>query len=336
MLVVGADFSTKDMEAVYVADDFRELPRDRLAETLRLAEVWAGDKRPQRRTFENDPDYLVRLGNEMLHDPRLGDRVPQTLRLRAQRDEEMLAAAQSALAGIERHREVQSRTFAPYLMIEHCNRRLMEAYFPAIRKLPPKVHWANLYPWDGTSTRQIAASWSGPRAGSSGAVCAEYGFPQSPSPSAATRFCLDRTDPDVDDVLRRRGITGSTEPRLLAFDLPSGRVLWTRRENIVGYEMFYSAAHDVPVQAMRPRSSPQDWWSKPRDLSVRFIAYRGADGRVLWDRTVTQNRPGGGHRLWYNWLLHDDTIILESYRDVDAEFYGFDLLTGARSIGSVR
>ncbi len=329
VLVAGADFSTEDMEALFVAEDFRDIPTARLAETIRLLEAWAGDRRPAPVAGENDFDYLVRLSNPMLHELRLDDKVPPELRLQAEQDIQRRDAARTAAASIARFRTTQKQTHAPFLLIEHCNRRLLEAYFPALRKLPPKMHWSNLYPWDGTSTRALVAL---DRITGRILWCqrAQYGFPQKSLAVGRDKvFCLDRVDLAVEDVLRRRGLSQPTTPRLLAFDLRSGRIAWTQQENISGYEMFYSAAHDVLVQASAFDPAPEQWWNKPRDLGVRFIAYRGADGRLLWDRTFTLNRPGGGHRLWHNWLLHDDTILLESYRDMDAEFYGFDLLTGA-------
>lgn len=328
VLVVAADFPEEDRESAFIADDFREIPPDRLPEMVRLVESWAGGNRPDRTGAESDLDFLLRLTNQMLHDPNLAGRIPQALRQQADETDAIRAAVDSAIAAIDRCRAVQRNTFAPYVRIEHANRRLLEAYFPAIRKLPAKIHWHNLYPWDGIATRQLVGLDR-----RSGKVLwrrhADYAFPhKSIAAGRGKIFCLDRTDLDVDDVLRRRGIAQPSKPRLVALDVRSGREVWSRRENIVGYEMFYSAAHDVLVQAGAFDPSPQDWWNKPRDIGVRFLAYQGEDGRLLWDRTFTLNRPGGGHRMWYNWLLHDDTILLESYRDKDAEFYGFDLLTG--------
>jgi len=34
--------------------------------------------------------------------------------------------------------------------------------------------------------------------------------------------------------------------------------------------------------------------------------------------------------MWWNWFLHQDTVVVESYSDSHADFYGFDLRTGKR------
>ena len=50
----------------------------------------------------------------------------------------------------------------------------------------------------------------------------------------------------------------------------------------------------------------------------------------MWDYTLEPNRQSGGHRMWYDWILHKDSIILESYFDDYSDYYGFNLLTGER------
>lgn len=317
VLVAGADFFASDAEAAFVKDDFRDVPagtRQAIGQHLR---EWAGKSAAAEPSAAGDLETLVQLANELLDDAELVKRVPRDAR------------TQIAAASIERQLAVQRETHAPYLRIEHANRKLLEGLLPAIRKMPPKMHWSNLYPWDGAATSQLVGLDR-----RSGKLLWRYhakdGIPQKSVAVGMNRvFCLDRVDSDVDDVLRRRGIANAHQPRLLALDLATGRVVWTVEEGVEGYETFYSAARDILVQASQHDPAPEQWWNKPRELSVRFRAFQGVDGRLLWDRKIPFNRPGGGHRLWHNWLLAGDTILLESYRDKDAEFFGYDLLTGA-------
>lgn len=317
VLVAGADFQASGAEATFVEDDFRDVPEgDRQAMSQQL-QAWAGKEDAAVPAKESGPGALVRIANRLLGEPELVKRVPRDERTR------------SAGASLERQLAIQRETFAPYLRVEHANRKLLEGLFPAIRKMPPKMHWSNLYPWDGAATRQLVGLdrrtgkllWR---------LHARDGFPQKSIAVGQNRvFCLDRVDADVDDVLRRRGIPSANQSRLLALELTTGRVVWTAEEGVEGYETLYSAGRDILIQASQHDPAPEQWWNKPRELSVRFRAYQGADGRLLWDRKVAFNRPGGGHRLWHNWLLAGDTLILESYRDKDAGFSGYDLLSGA-------
>ena len=123
-------------------------------------------------------------------------------------------------------------------------------------------------------------------------------------------FCIDMMPPMVSDALKRRGKTPSTRPRLLAFDVRTGKPLWRTAEEVYGTWLGYSEAHDVLLQAGRPS----------RDMlrgepGKGMAAYRGSDGAVLWRSDVSYGGPC---------ILHGETIITDRY--------AYSLLTGEQKV----
>lgn len=119
-------------------------------------------------------------------------------------------------------------------------------------------------------------------------------------------FCIDAVTAALLEHMKRRGIDVDSKGRLFALDARTGAVVWSASENIFGTWLGYSEPHDILLQAgRRSRDMLED---EPGD---RMIAYRGADGSVLWDKKVTYDGPC---------MLLDDRII--------AQEQFFDLRTG--------
>ena len=84
-------------------------------------------------------------------------------------------------------------------------------------------------------------------------------------------------------AIDRRG----NEPgaRLVAFDLPSGKVLWTRDQNIFGTWLSYSAAHDVLLE------SGYYVGDRLRDEPLGLRAWKASEGRPLWEDKKAPGPP---------------------------------------------
>ncbi len=92
-------------------------------------------------------------------------------------------------------------------------------------------------------------------------------------------YCVDGMTQQALAMLRRRGVSSSTAPNLLALDLHSGDVRWSTEENVFGTFLNYSAEHDILIQAgSAARDRAKD------DIGEGMIAYRGTDGEVLWEK----------------------------------------------------
>ena len=123
-------------------------------------------------------------------------------------------------------------------------------------------------------------------------------------------FCIDRLPDAIIKKQKRRGIVSKEEPVLYAFDVRTGKELWKTKENVFGTWLGYSDEYDVLLQAGRPSRDMLD--DEPDD---RMIAYRGAEGKVLWDKRRDYKGPC---------MLHGRTIITQDY--------AVDLLTGERKM----
>ncbi|NQU20913.1 MAG: PQQ-binding-like beta-propeller repeat protein [Candidatus Nealsonbacteria bacterium] len=121
-------------------------------------------------------------------------------------------------------------------------------------------------------------------------------------------FCIDGLSKAKQNSLNRRGQLGAGyAPKLLALDLQTGDEIWSTEEDVFGTFLSYSQEHDVLLQAgsaARDRATDES--------ATGAIAYRGADGDVLWkDLQRTIVGPC---------LLHGDTIITQGP--------AFELMTG--------
>jgi outer membrane protein assembly factor BamB len=119
-------------------------------------------------------------------------------------------------------------------------------------------------------------------------------------------YCIDRPSGPELSRLKRRGETAKHPPRLLVFDLASGRELWSSEQDVFGTWLSYSAERDVLVEAGRPASDTIS--DEPKGMR----AYYADKGGVLWE-----NKSFSGPAM-----LHHDTILMAGK--------ACDLLTGAQ------
>jgi outer membrane protein assembly factor BamB len=91
-------------------------------------------------------------------------------------------------------------------------------------------------------------------------------------------YAVDRVSGETLARLKRRGEAPKQPPRLVAFDLTTGREVWYTTKDVFGTWLSYSAAHDVLVEAGRvARDTLTD---EPKGMR----AYKAGTGSVLWDR----------------------------------------------------
>ena len=121
-----------------------------------------------------------------------------------------------------------------------------------------------------------------------------------------TLFVLDKLHPSVEDQLARRGKTLPVASRLMAMDVETGASRWETSDNIFGSFLCYSEENDILLQSTRPSRD-----TVSGEAGERVIAYRGRDGKVLWDRQFPYATFP---------VLHGRQFITESG--------AFDLLTG--------
>ncbi len=111
---------------------------------------------------------------------------------------------------------------------------------------------------------------------------AETGFIHNGIAIGDTRIhCLDTVPPLIRDQLSRRGKTASAPSRLVTFDLESGKMLWEDRNSVFGSYLAWSKENDILVQSTRPSRDTV----KGED-GKQMIAYRAANGSVIWDKNV--------------------------------------------------
>jgi outer membrane protein assembly factor BamB len=100
-------------------------------------------------------------------------------------------------------------------------------------------------------------------------------------------YCVDGMSDQKLDLLRRRGVSLTDQPRLLALDLITGDETWSAEEEVTGTFLNYSREHDVVLlggSAFRDRAADES--------GQGLFAFRGADGSVLWqDAGVKYSGP---------------------------------------------
>lgn len=103
-------------------------------------------------------------------------------------------------------------------------------------------------------------------------------------------YVIDRFGSAYWDPLKRRGQDIGSGSRLLALELRTGAPIWNKQAEVFGDWLGYSEEYDVLLQG-------QGWKAR------RLIAYRGIDGKVIWDRTF----PYRGFCM-----IRGDTIITQA------------------------
>lgn len=324
-LIAAAGFGMADTEAAFLPSDVSTCTAADLAGLVQSLPAWPPLSDHPRRDGETAAAYAVRGLNLLLRSDNLDTAVPTAL-LGASPEQSL--QIRTAAAEVARHRERSRTVYTPFLSLASLNRRLLESCYPVLAKVPSKLYWHNLYPWDGMWCQRLCGLDR-----QSGTVlwqhAARYGFPLKSLATGNGRvFVVDRVDPDVEALLSRRGMPCDSTPAVRAFAAASGEPLWTSTDAVEGYHLMYSAEHDILVRPSAYDPDPAAWSKTARRQSVHLVAQRGRDGARLWDSRLELDRSCGRHRMWYNWFLHRDTVIVESYYDTHAEFYGFDLVTG--------
>ena len=121
-------------------------------------------------------------------------------------------------------------------------------------------------------------------------------------------FCIDMMPQRVAEQLEETDGQPTRLPRIMALDVRTGEVLWSTTESVFGTWLGYSEEYDVLLQAGRPSSD-----MLAGEPNKQMIAYRGADGTVLWSKD-------GGRSYRGPPMLHGDRIIVQGL--------AFDLLSG--------
>jgi outer membrane protein assembly factor BamB len=136
-------------------------------------------------------------------------------------------------------------------------------------------------------------------------VSAKLGFRHNGTCIGGGRlYTIDRLSAPQLSEYKRRG-DDPPHARLLAFDLQTGKLLWSTDKDVFGTWLSYSAKHDVLLEAGRvARDTLTD---EPKGVR----AYRADKGAVMW---YDKNHIGPA-------MVHGDTVLLDQS--------GCDLLTGA-------
>jgi len=123
---------------------------------------------------------------------------------------------------------------------------------------------------------------------------AEHGFRHNAICVGGGRlYAMDRLSGGELLRMKRRGVTPKSPPRLVVFDLKTGKELWNAETDIFGTWLSYSEKHDVLVEA--GRVGADSLMDEPKGMR----AYRASNGSVLW-----QNKSYVGPAI-----LHGDTIL---------------------------
>ncbi|MGE3803343.1 MAG: PQQ-binding-like beta-propeller repeat protein [Gemmataceae bacterium] len=117
-------------------------------------------------------------------------------------------------------------------------------------------------------------------------------------------YAIDRLSGPQLDRMKRRGQKPDGDPRLIAFDLKTGRELWSTDKKIFGTWLSYSAERDILVEAGRAARDTL------RDEARGVRAYRARTGTELWYKS-SYSGPA---------MILEDTVLMAGY--------GCSLLTG--------
>ena len=107
-------------------------------------------------------------------------------------------------------------------------------------------------------------------------------------------YCIDRLSGPQLSKLKRRGEEPKHQPRLTAFDLATGKELWSTEDDVFGTWLSYSAERDVLVEA--GRTAKDTLSDEPKGMR----AYRGDSGSKLWENKAYLGPA----------MIHHDTILM--------------------------
>lgn len=133
-------------------------------------------------------------------------------------------------------------------------------------------------------------------------------------------YCLDRNPPQLEEIMRRRGLANPESYRLVALDHRTGQIIWEARNDVFGTWLGYSEEFDLLLQAGAAASD-----RLAGEVSKGMAVYHAANGNVKW-RNDTLNYTGPC-------ILHNDLIITNtnSYAESAGAFY---LETGKQKLVS--
>jgi outer membrane protein assembly factor BamB len=141
---------------------------------------------------------------------------------------------------------------------------------------------------------------------------------------AGKAFCIDQLSSERMDHYRRRGTRIEEEPRLVALDLESGKVLWSTSRRVFGTWLSYSEEHDALLQA---GSRARD--RGPDEVGKGMVVYRASTGEVLWENDLEYSGPC---------ILLSGLVLTQArgrFRgDVGHPGFALDILTGERKTRS--
>ncbi|MCH9655330.1 MAG: PQQ-binding-like beta-propeller repeat protein [Planctomycetes bacterium] len=330
VMIVSAGYEAPELGATFVTDDFEALSKEELKTTLSRLKTWLPENIVNRNKDEQDLEYLTRYANHLLSQKELEKKVLPSVQSQPL-DTTQLEKLSNTKKSFEHYYQIQKQYFAPFLSLRDLNRKLIEAAFPDIKTMPLKTNWDNERYWRGAATKQIVAIDI-----NSGKVLwrkiSNYGFPHKSVAIGNGRvFCLDRIDIATLELTKRRGVAVEHTPRVLSYDLQTGREVWTQTDNGLSYQTLYSDQHDIFLQISPYDLDPEAINRKKRRQGLRFVAHQGTNGKVIWQRDFEVNRAVGRHRAWYSWFLYKDMVVCETYKDYtdeNSDFHGIDLKTG--------
>jgi hypothetical protein len=107
-------------------------------------------------------------------------------------------------------------------------------------------------------------------------------------------YCIDRLSGPQVSKLKRRGESPPFPPRIVAFDLKTGRELWTADKDVFGTWLSYSTQRDLLVEAGRVAGDTLS--DEPKGMR----AYQAASGSAQWTNMALSGPA----------MIHHDTILM--------------------------
>lgn len=112
-------------------------------------------------------------------------------------------------------------------------------------------------------------------------------------------YCIDKMPPTVTDTLKRRGLDLPGTPSLHAFNIQTGKKVWSTEENVFGTWLGYSDEYKTLLQAGRPSKDMLQG-----DVGDGMLAYNASNGDELWHNDARYGGPC---------ILYHDQIITDKY-----------------------
>jgi outer membrane protein assembly factor BamB len=330
VLLISAGYEAPGIGSLFIKADFENLSKEEVKTILSDLHIWFSDNSMTRKEGEDELSYLVRYANHLLAQEGLEKKkIPAEQRKLLNSTE--LEGLSNSKTMIDRFYKIQKYYYSPFLSLRDLNRKLIEAAFPHIKKMPIKTNWGNERYWRGASTKQIVAVDI-----DSGKVLwkkiAKYGFPHKSVVIGNSKvFCLDRIDVATVNLSKRRGVPVEHHPRVLCFDLKTGKEKWSQKNQGESYQTLYSQKNDVFLQVAPYDTAPKEIYKSKRRQGILFVALQGASGKVLWQQDFQVNRAVGRHREWYSWFLYKNMVVCETYKDYsneNSDFHGINIRTG--------